>query len=134
MRYNFKNNKGNVLVLLCAGFTTLIGFSGICVDGSMLTYQKSKLMAATKLAAVSSSAHYTVDNGNITINASESDAQYILTKNYNGSTTSNDKGKSFEIDGNKVTVRSKANVNFAFVKIFGINSTNIYESYTATRS
>ena len=134
MAYCLKNNKGNVLVLLCAGIFALIGFAGICIDGSMLAYNKSKLMAATKLAAVSASSHYTVESGSIKITAKDDIAVSVLNKNYNGASLSNDKGKSFDIDGNQVTVRTKANVEFSFMKIFNLNSTTIYESYTATRN
>lgn len=131
MRYNIKNNKGNVLVILGFMWMFIIFIVGMCVDGSFVMYYQSRLMAATKIAAVSTSTHYNINKkGKIIINGTDNDALEALNANYKDAQLDG----SAQIAGNTCTIKTKANVDFIFMKILGINSTTIYESYKATRN
>ena len=130
MLHNLKNNKGNIIILLCMGLPLLIAIAGMCIDGGLLMYYEAKLMAATKLAAISASSHYTANEGKVIINGKESDADEVLSKNFNGAKIQD---SGFILDGNKVTVNTEVKIDFAFMKIFNINNTIIHESYTVTR-
>lgn len=131
MKYNLKNNKGNMLVLVCAALPVLIGIIGVCLDGSLLVYYQTKLMAATKFAAVSASSYNKVISGKTIITATEDKAKSALIENF-----SQAKLRSFSINStskNKCTVIAETDVNFVFMKMFGINSKKLSESYTVTR-
>ena len=131
MKYKFKNNKGNMLVLVCAALPVFIGIIGVCLDGSLVIYNQTKLMAATKFAALSASSYNTVIEEKTIINATEDQARSALVENFSGATL-----RSFSINSaskNKCTVIAETDVNFVFMKVFGINSKKISESYTVTR-
>jgi len=130
MLHNLKDNKGNVMILVCIALTTLIAIAGMCLEGGLLIYSKSKLMAATKLAAVSTSSYYVVGNGDVTITGSQNDAKNILSVNYAEAKLSDG---GFKLNGNKVTINTEVKINFVVMKIFNINNATIHESYTATR-
>lgn len=131
MKCNLKNNKGNILVLVCAVLPVLIGVVGVCLDGSLVIYYETKLMAATKFAAVSASSNYDIIKEKTVINATEDQVKTALNENFNEA-----KLRSFSINSaskNKCTVIAETNVNFVFMKIFGINSKTLSESYTVIR-
>ena len=125
------NNKGNALILVSIILPILIMVIGVCLDGSLVLYSQSKLMAATKFAALSASSHNKVIEDKTIINATEDEAKSALLANYDKA-----KLKKFTIDEsskNKCTVVAEVKVNFVFMKMFGINSKTINESYTVTR-
>ncbi|MFT8349075.1 TadE/TadG family type IV pilus assembly protein [Clostridium saccharoperbutylacetonicum] len=131
MKPTLKNNKGNMLVLVCVALPVFIGIAGICLDGSLAIYYQTKLMAATKFAAISASSHNYVVSGKTVINATQDQAEAALKENFGAA-----KLRSFSINQsskNKCTLVAETEVNFVFVKIFGVNSKKISESYTVTR-
>lgn len=131
MRYNLKNNKGNILVLVCIALPALIGVIGLCLDGSLMIYYQSKLMAATKFAAVSAASNYEIVDDKIIITATESEVTTVLSENF-----SQAKLTSFNVSSiskNKCTVIAETQVNFVFMKMFGINNKTLSESYSVTR-
>lgn len=131
MQGKVNNNKGNILILVSIILPVLIMVIGVCLDGGLVMYSQSKLMAATKFAALSASSHNKVIEDKTIINATESQVKSALIENYDKA-----KLKKFTIDEsskNKCTVVADVEVNFMFMKMFGINSKTISESYTVTR-
>ncbi|OOM80585.1 hypothetical protein CLPUN_12510 [Clostridium puniceum] len=135
MKCNFKNNKGNTLVLVCAALPMLIGVIGLCIDGSLMVYYQTRLMAATKFAAVSASSHNKIVQEKTIINATEDQVRSALIENF-----SQAKLISFTINPaskNKCTVIAETEVNFVFMKMFLTDSKDykktIRESYDVTR-
>lgn len=131
MKYGTKNNKGNILVLFCIILPILLGAIGICLDGSLLVYNQTRLMAATKFAAVSASSYNKVVQGKTIINATESKVNSALTENFSEARLRN--FSINEASKNKCTVIGEVKVNFVFMKMFGVESKTISESYTVTR-
>lgn len=131
MKHKLKGNKGNVLVVVCVALPVLMGVIGICLDGNLVIYNQTKLMAATKFAAISASSNNKIVNEKTIITATEDQARNALLENYDQA-----KLRSFtisETSKNKCTVVAETEVNFVFMKIFGINSKKLSESYTVTR-
>lgn len=129
MKYNFKSNNGSILILVSILLPILISAVGICIDGVLVSYYQTRLMVATKLAAVSATSYYTLEGDSIKINVTNDKVKELLTTNFKDA-----KLKKLTIDSkNKCTVESEVDVNFVFMKIFGINSKTLFERYTATR-
>lgn len=134
MKVKLREDKGgNILVLVSVLLPVLLACIGMCLDGSLLIYYQSRLMTATKIAAVSASSDYEIDDkGNTKIRASSDFVKDVLKENFKEA-----KLRNFTINEsakNKCTVEAEVEVNFTFMKIFNINSKTISESYTAERN
>lgn len=132
MKILLSSEKGSIAVILCLLLPVFISIAGLCIDGELLLYNKAKIGSATKLAAISATAFYTVnEDGSIAINESEgyAAASQVLQDNFAGAQID-----SFDVNQNKCTVEAEADVNYIFLRILGINKTTVSESYTAQRN
>lgn len=131
MKYILKNKSGNILILVCITLPIFIAMLGMCLDGSLVLYYQTRLMAATKFAAISASANYKVVGDKTIINATQGQVVDALKTNFNEANL-----RSFTINSsskNKCTVVAETNVEFVFMKIFGLKNKTLSESYTVTR-
>lgn len=131
MKRVLKNKAGNILVLVCVTLPIFIAMLGMCLDGSLVLYYQTKLMAATKFAAISASANNKVVSDKTIITGTQQEAATALETNF-----SEAKLRSFTINSsskNKCTVVAETNVNFVFMRVFGIKNKTLSESYTVTR-
>ena len=129
---NVRNEKGFITILIALALPLIISVMGFCLDGSLLLYYDAKLSMAAKFAAITATSVNTNIEGNLVITADETFVMKILKSNMEGAML-----VDYSINPNqknKCTVSASAEVPFIFMKIFGIESKTLVESYTAERN
>lgn len=134
-----RNQNGHTAAFFCIAMPLIIAVLGICIDGSLLLYYKARLMTATKLAAVSATSFYEIEDDQPVIDplSSEDAALRTLEQNFESAVMTR-----FEIDNtakNTCTVDAQVEVPFYFLRMLeafgsGITHKTLMESYTASRS
>ncbi|NLD50602.1 MAG: hypothetical protein GX660_25960 [Clostridiaceae bacterium] len=138
MRF-LRNENGHTAAFMCISMPLIIAVLGVCIDGSLLLYYKARLMTATKLAAVSATSFYEIENDQLIIDllSAEDAALRTLGQNFESAVMTR-----FEIDSvekNTCTVDAQVEVPFYFLRMLeafgsGITHKTLMESYTASRS
>lgn len=127
-----RNKKGYSTALLALLLPVLICVLGFAVDGGLIIYRTNELSSAVKLAAISATSIYEIDDeGEYRLTASANDVQELLNTNMDGAVL-----KLFSIDmeaSGRCTVEGSYHVDFVFMKLFGIEGKTVTSSFTARR-
>ena len=127
-----RNKKGYSTALLALLLPVLICVLGFAVDGGLIIYRTNELSSAVKLAAISATSIYEIDDeGEYRLTASANDVQELLNTNMDGAVL-----KLFSIDmeaSGRCTVEGSYRVDFVFMKLFGIEGKTVTSSFTARR-
>ena len=127
-----RNKKGYSTALLALLLPVLICVLGFAVDGGLIIYRANELSSAVKIAAISATSIYDIDDeGEYRLTASDNDVQEILNTNMDGAVL-NFFSIDTEITGS-CTVEGSYHVDFVFMKIFGIEGKTVTSSFTARR-
>ncbi len=134
-----RNRNGHSAIFLCIAMPLIIAVLGICIDGSLLLYYKARLMTATKLAAVSATSFYDIEDEQLAIDyaSAEDVALRTLYQNFEDAVMT-----AFEVDNaqkNSCRVDAQVEVPCYFMSImeafgFEVAQKTLVESYTARRS
>lgn len=120
------DDKGNAAILLCLGFTVLLGFTAFVIDIGIVYAEKIKLSNALDAAALAAA----LDLPDNTDKARTAAIDYLQKNNVDPNQTriiiSSD-NKSIEIEGNK-------NVKHLFAEIIGISSSKVHADTKAAVS
>ena len=80
-----RNKKGYSTALLALLLPVLICVLGFAVDGGLIIYRANELSSAVKIAAISATSIYDIDDeGEYRLTASDNDVQEILNTNMDG--------------------------------------------------
>lgn len=127
-----RNKKGYSTALLALLLPVLICVLGFVIDGGLIIYRANELSSAVKIAAISATSIYDIDDeGEYRLTASDNDVQEILNTNMDGAVL-NFFSIDTEITGS-CTVEGSYHVDFVFMKIFGIEGKTVTSSFTARR-
>lgn len=127
-----RNKKGYSTALLALLLPVLICVLGFAVDGGLIIYRANELSSAVKIAAISATSIYDIDDeGEYRLTASDNDVQEILNTNMDGAVL-NYFSIDTEINGS-CTVEGSFHVDFVFMKLFGIEGKTVTSSFTARR-
>ncbi|WP_413302152.1 TadE/TadG family type IV pilus assembly protein [Bacillus sp. 1P10SD] len=117
-----KDEKGNVLILGAISLMTILSMAGLAIDGSLMYMEKAKLQKVANAAVLSGAQELPNTEQKVT-----STVQYILDSHKSSSTLSN-----LDINmGSKVTIHLTKTVNLTFMKIFGLDKTDVTARATA---
>ena len=127
-----RNKKGYSTALLALLLPVLICVLGFAIDGGLIIYRTNELSSAVKIAAISATSIYEIDDeGEYRLTASANDVQELLNTNMDGAVL-----KLFSIDmeaSGRCTVEGSSHVDFVFMKLFGIEGKTVTSSFTARR-
>lgn len=127
-----KDKKGYSTALLTLLLPVIICVLGFAIDGGLAIYRANELSSAVKIAAISTTSIYEVDDsGGYILTADFDEVQDILEMNMEGAVL-----MSLSVDENtsgKCTVEGCYYVDFVFMKMFGIKGKTVTSSFTARR-
>lgn len=112
-----KNEKGSVAIIVSAAMVALLGFSGLAIDVGMLISERVKLSNALD-AAVLAAAQDLPDGGLKATNTAE---QYLLSNNVPLEMAT----INVAPDQKSIEITSNRNVEHYFMKVLGINSSDV---------
>ncbi len=119
----FKDEEGQVIVILAVAFTVLLGFVGLAVDTGVLYLEHNRLVRAADAAALA---------GAQELPANPARAEE-MAKEYVGRNGINPEQLSIDISGDEktITVSVDKNVNLVFAKVFGYDSREVSTAVSA---
>lgn len=112
------NQRGNVIFIVTFGFTSLLGMTGLVIDGGMLYMEKTQLQKTANAAVLSGAQELTAENE---VEVSDIVAEVLAYHEVEGASVEN---LSVVLE-KSVGLELKKEVSMAFMKLLGIDSVDV---------
>lgn len=130
----FRDERGNVMVLVAASMVFLIGVLGLVIDLGKVYVEKSDLKKEATTAVLSASQEL-VDYEGTTVEEDKQRVRNIvldILRSYEDEASLEEDGTGIELELNHyVTVRLREKVPFSFMSLFGFEGVTVHEEASA---
>jgi|Deesub1362A_J573_1020465.scaffolds.fasta_scaffold00091_2 hypothetical protein len=133
-KFNLRNEKGAVMVLVALMSVVLLGFTALAVDLGTLAAEKQRLVTAADAGALAGARQLQVTEGEDISGAEDAARMYAIANGANADTLEVNPPSSLPHPGytQKVEVIAHSNVDLMFARVLGFSNSDVRARAVAT--